>query len=274
MRSFRSLLLKKIDIRLPGLSVLRLRLHRHLAQVDKVSAHSHSHGQLLCYLTNGGTLRLNRKSHEIVAGTLVWIPAGRIHSFQEHPFRRPICLAIDLRMQPPPPARIATLGHSEAEKIRRQISALGKLNDPSSIEARFLSASHALAILDIEFRALGFLPREAAPVPAIIGKFKSLASDPAYFHTEVQVLCKPLGHDPDYLNRLHKAHTGLTLRQQRDACLLDACKRALREGGSVSAAAARCGFVDMNYFSRWFRRHVGLSPSEFAGSAGTKLRKK
>jgi AraC-like DNA-binding protein len=265
MKSFRSLLLKKINIRMPGLSVLRLRLHRHLWQVDSVSPHSHSFGQLLCYLSKGGTLRLHNDHHEISTGTLAWIPGGRTHSFKEHPVLRPICLAIDLRMDPQPPIHVAALNNSEAARIRARISDLGRLKDPGSIESRFLAASHTLTILDIELRALGFLPRETTPTPAIIRRFQSLASDPAFFHSSIEEMCKQLGQDADNLNRLHKKHTGLSLLRQRDVYCLESCKKALSEGGAVSKAAESCGFEDMNYFSRWFRRQTGMSPTQFAG---------
>lgn len=274
MRVFQSLLLKRIDARLPGLSIMRLRLHRHLAKVDAVKPHRHAFGQLLCYLSPGGTLVLGSVRQEIVAGTLAWIPAGRTHSFVEHPFRRPVCLAIDLHLKSPPPATIVTLAHSEASRIRNGISALGRLPDPASIESRFMTASHTLAILDVEFRGLGFLPRAESPMPSIIGKFHDIASKPAAFHEKIEAICRRLGRNPDHLNRLHRKFTGLTLRQQRDAFRLDACKAALLEGGPVSAAAGRCGFDDMNYFSRWFRRHTGVSPSAFAASGSKKAVKK
>jgi len=274
MRSFRSLLLKRIATRLPGLSVLRLRLHRHLAEVDSVSRHSHSFGQLLCYLSTGGTLELGRECHDVAAGTLAWIPAGRAHSFREHPSRRPLCLAIDLRMSPQPPLKVTTLNHSEAARIRHRISELGRLKDPASIESRFLASASALAILDVEFRALGLLPREAAPVPAIIQKFQSLAANPSLFHLGIEALCDRLGQNPDYLNRLFKRQTGLTLRQQRDASRIEHCKKALMRGGPIGRAAEESGFEDSNYFSRWFRIQTGMTPSAFVGLRPAKDSKK
>jgi len=273
MRTFQSLLLKKIGTRLPGLSIMRLRLHRHLEQVDSVKPHRHAFGQLLCYLSSGGTLVVGTSSYEILSGTLAWVPATRVHSVREHPSRRPVCLAIDVRMQSSPKARIVSLAHAESSRIRNEITALGRLPDPSSIESRFLAASHALAILDVEFRALGFLPREETPLPSIIAKFHEMAAAPSSFHERIDVLCGRLAQNPDHLNRLHRKFTGLTLRQQRDAFCLEACKRALRENGSVSRAAESCGFEDMNYFSRWFRRHTGTTPSAFASlgsSSGVK----
>jgi hypothetical protein len=44
MKGLRPLLLQKINIRLPGVDVMQLRIHRHLPEVDRLEAHSHRHG--------------------------------------------------------------------------------------------------------------------------------------------------------------------------------------------------------------------------------------
>ena len=59
--------------------------------------------------------------------------------------------------------------------------------------------------------------------------------------------------------------TGLTLIQQRDAIRLDRAKRLIRQGLPIATVAARAGFDDSNYFSRWFKRHTGMPPSHYAG---------
>lgn len=271
MKSFRSLILKKIDVRLPGLSVLRLRLQKHLNEVDSVESHSHSFGQILCYLSNGGSLLLGNSLHEIRSGSLAWIPAGRKHAFREHPTRRPLCLAIDLRMPQPNFSKVATLTLVELSQIRKRLSELGRLRDPSSMESRFRAASSTLEILDIVFRALGFLPRESTPAPAVIRKLESLASNPKLFHVEVCGICRMAGGNPDHLNRLFKRHTGLTIQRHREAVRIEICKNELLKGRPIGRSAEACGFTDSNYFSRWFRRQTGQSPSEFVDSA---IRKK
>jgi AraC family transcriptional activator of pobA len=267
MKSFRSLILKKIDIRLPGLSVLRLRLHKHLNEVDAVESHSHTFGQILCYLSNGGGLVLGNSLHEIHCGSLAWIPAGRKHAIREHPTRRPVCLAIDIRMPQPNSAKVATSTLVELSGIRKRLSELGHLRDPSSMESRLRAASSTLEILDIVFRALGFLPRESLPAPAVIRKLETLAANPKLFHVEVRGICRMAGGNPDHLNRLFKRHTGLTIQRHREAVRIELCKKELLKGRPIGRSAEACGFTDTNYFSRWFRRQTGQSPTEFLDSA-------
>lgn len=65
------------------------------------------------------------------------------------------------------------LNHSESSRIRHQLSELSRLRKPDSFEARLLSASATLSLIDIQFRALEFLPRQATPLPTFMKKSKS-----------------------------------------------------------------------------------------------------
>jgi AraC family L-rhamnose operon transcriptional activator RhaR len=77
-------------------------------------------------------------------------------------------------------------------------------------------------------------------------------------------LAKRVGLQKDYLNRLVRRATGLTLGQWRDRELLRAAEASLRQGHRVAAVASDLGFSDANYFARWFRKQTGLSPSHWS----------
>jgi AraC-like DNA-binding protein len=75
---------------------------------------------------------------------------------------------------------------------------------------------------------------------------------------------RELGMSETSLNRLCRRLTGSTgfdLVQRRLA--LEARRRLLNAGESVSMIANVLGFKDSAYFSRFFRRHIGVSPLEF-----------
>jgi AraC-like DNA-binding protein len=70
--------------------------------------------------------------------------------------------------------------------------------------------------------------------------------------------------NPSYLSMRFKKEKKMTLtgyitakRLQRAASLLGA------SGAYIQDVAEQCGFLDINYFSRLFKRQFGLSPSEF-----------
>jgi AraC-like DNA-binding protein len=46
--------------------------------------------------------------------------------------------------------------------------------------------------------------------------------------------------------------------------LLYAKDYLLREGYSITDVAIKCGFNDINYFSRFFKKYTGVSPSQYS----------
>jgi len=73
-------------------------------------------------------------------------------------------------------------------------------------------------------------------------------------------LSRRVGLQKDYLNRLVRSGTGLTLGQWRATKILVAVEAELLMGGKMIEVGDRCGFPDANYFTRWFRRQTGVTP--------------
>lgn len=85
------------------------------------------------------------------------------------------------------------------------------------------------------------------------------------------MLAKKFSYHPNYISRLVKDHTGMTLHRY----LLDyRIKKALlflKSGEyNVSDAASAVGFSDIKHFSKCFRRHMGCPPSTFLPVANDK----
>ena len=76
------------------------------------------------------------------------------------------------------------------------------------------------------------------------------------------------GHNRDYLRKLFRSQIGCTpaaylerLRMEHAVKLL-AVQRVPRY--TVSDVAERCGYYDANYFTRVFKKYMGVSPREYA----------
>lgn len=83
-------------------------------------------------------------------------------------------------------------------------------------------------------------------------------------HWSVERYARELALSETSLNRLCRRVTGSTgfgLLQQRLA--LEGRRRLMHGPNSVIGIAGDLGFKDSAYFCRFFRRHNGLSPSEF-----------
>ena len=73
-----------------------------------------------------------------------------------------------------------------------------------------------------------------------------------------------LSLNPSYLNTMYKEHTGETIGAFLDKVRLDHARTKLMYSiTSIRNISTECGFRDMYYFSRWFSKKEGLSPSEF-----------
>ena len=69
---------------------------------------------------------------------------------------------------------------------------------------------------------------------------------------------------PSYCNTLYKDATGETIGQLIERVRIEhASSRLMYSQLSVSEIAQECGFKDLYYFSRWFRKHTRISPTEY-----------
>jgi len=189
------------------------------------------------------------------------------HGFREAAGRRPLALAIDFDLRGAAKAgvRVCQLNQSESARIRHHLSGISQIKNPASTESRLLAASAALAILDIQLRALGILPGRASFTPPFVKKFERLVTSPENALLPISELAAKTGYQPDYLNRRHKQATGLTLLQQRNQVRLAKAKRLLALGLPVSDVAFGAGFDDPNYFTRWFKHQTGVPPRAYRG---------
>ena len=88
---------------------------------------------------------------------------------------------------------------------------------------------------------------------------KSLASD-----LSRESLAKEFFLNPNYLSRLFKKETGISLQ---DYILQERLKKAkfLLETTalSISEVHEQCGFYHSSYFSKVFKREMGMTPQEY-----------
>lgn len=77
---------------------------------------------------------------------------------------------------------------------------------------------------------------------------------------------------PSLLYKRIKALTGLSVVHYIRKCRLDYSMQLLRDGDiSVIEVSERCGFASPSYFSRVFKKHFGLAPSEIRRSLSSNV---
>ena len=256
-RLFRDLLWTRLNARAGSAAVLRLELHRHLPETAKLGTHFHPHWQALLYLSGHGVQQIGRSHHPISTGSLVILPPGVRHSFWREAGQPPLCLMLDFRAPWPKRIAVRSLAAVEIARVRSVLADMARLNDDKRMPDQIGRASLALRLLAQITEASGWYPRSvhhsAMTVLHQVQKHLENAAAP-------KAVAAALGYHPDYLSRLVRAETGLGLGGLAARVRLQRAQKFLREHELVRDAAAAAGFLDQNYFSRWFKKQTGQTP--------------
>ncbi len=84
---------------------------------------------------------------------------------------------------------------------------------------------------------------------------------------KIEGLAQMFGYNSIYLGQLFKNHTGMYFNTYLEKMRIDKARQLLAEGVKVYQAAERTGFNNLDYFSGKFKKHTGVSPSEYKGAA-------
>ena len=69
---------------------------------------------------------------------------------------------------------------------------------------------------------------------------------------------------PSYLSKLFKQEIGMTLTDYINTLRINrAAIKLLKEKSSISSIATSVGILDVNYFTKLFKRQKGIPPSQF-----------
>lgn len=82
-------------------------------------------------------------------------------------------------------------------------------------------------------------------------------------HLTVQLLGEYAGVSGDYLSRQFRKVTGIAVKEYIRRFRLSRAIISLQQGCSVTEAAEKNGFYSLSYFSREFKKEMGVSPSQY-----------
>jgi AraC-like DNA-binding protein len=106
-------------------------------------------------------------------------------------------------------------------------------------------------------------PRQAAP-DHLVDRFRDQIDAHFRSHLTVADYARALGLTPGHLNARCRARLGRSAGHLiRDRVVLEARRCLLYTDARVAAVAEDLGFADPSYFTRFFTRETGLSPSAF-----------
>jgi AraC family transcriptional activator of pobA len=260
---------------------IQSRSRKYLWRID---THRHTLLSQCILISDGPVAAVLDETRAALSGPAVMIvPAGTVHSFrfraetQGHVLtfdlarvlsmasaahQSPIELlfsvprAIDLRGDPPLAIRVAHL----LERLRHEF------RQPDSWDAPVGSwlACSALWILALGCAADGIPELHGSRDMQRLRAFRHLIEAQYLKHWPVERYARRLALSETSLNRLClrlAGRTGFDMIQQR--LVLEARRRLVYSANSVSSIAGELGFKDPAYFSRFFRRHLGVGPTDF-----------
>ena len=98
-------------------------------------------------------------------------------------------------------------------------------------------------------------------------KFLQLVFDQSCAPKSVAEYADVLQVTPNYLNKTVKAHTRRTAIDWIEIARLNMAKQFLKDRNMpISEIAEKTGLVDQSYFSRFFKKKTGITPSQYRNS--------
>jgi AraC family transcriptional regulator, transcriptional activator of pobA len=260
-----------------------IQVHRHDAFV-----------QLLCLTAGSGEVYINGARTPLQAPCLIVVPAGAAHGFHFSPdvdgpvitATQKVLESLAALLMPDLSAVIRTPRVIPLPDEGQALDELTPLWLAIERESRTHRAGQTaagmslLVALLVQVARLGEGSGPAEDGAAIagsrqqgqIGRFKALLDRHFREHRPVGAYADALGLTAGQLSRICREVLGMSALDVINARLVHEAQRELvYTAGSVKQLAAELGFGDDAYFSRFFRRHTGLSPRAFRAQALSRL---
>jgi len=203
----------------------------------------------------------------VSTGSLALIPPAVPHSFRKTSKAPVKCCVLDFEFggnKAPKCARFTELHALDLGEVRANLARIGRLDHSGDVPWELERAACTFSLAGILFTASGIFPNHHRQhISPILQKISRILQDPASDALPLTAIATRAGYQPDYLNRVIRRETGLTLGQWRTRERVTRAKQALLKHGLIGDAAAAVGMDDQNYFARWFRLQTGLTPGAF-----------
>lgn len=155
-------------------------------------------------------------------------------------------------------SRAAAAGGAKPEEILNLSAASMQKISILSLEESFL---WVLRTLD-EFMDRIYRARERRQTPPVE---KAVAYINAHYRQSISLedIAAFVDLSPAHLSRLFKKEMGRTVIEYLTLVRIEAAKRMLRLGKTIEEVATATGFSEVTYFSRVFKREVGVTPGTY-----------
>ena len=245
---------------------------------DRAPAHGwtiapHRHAQMaqLFLVTEGHAIAdIDGTAHVLEGGTLLYVPATAVHAFRFAPGTDGLVQSFPSGLpggHGAAPSLAQALALPFCRPVPPPLAALmAQLHDVLASTGAFRNDA-AAGLTQAILALAAALPHDAAPAA---GANRHMAAFTALVATHVadgwsaSDYARALSVSTGHLSRICREATGLGAKAYIEQAVMQEAARLLAFTRMTAAEAGyRLGFADPSYFSRRFRKHLGLSPTAY-----------
>lgn len=240
-------------------------------------------GHTFYYIHSGrGIFRNEDEVREVEEGMVVYLWPGlplHMRSSHDQPIRMTMllfdCVSLQLAdhgwLGPDPIGRLKLpfILPLKGERMRK-ISMLFEEAEREWVPGDHLREARVKAIwsqLVLELHEAAEAGREEEDVPNLtlaLQTFKERLETGFTSNIRIEELAREIGFSPAYVRRAYRARYGCSPKEYLDQLRNEHALRRLRfTGDTVTEIAKTCGYQDVYQFSKAFKKHNGMSPTEY-----------
>jgi AraC family transcriptional activator of pobA len=257
------------------------RLETHAARFPGVSApHTHDFYLLLYITQGGGTHTIDLQKYALRPGALFFLAPGQVHGWELSPDATGyiVFFEAEFYQQRYPASRLQSYPFFDPSHLPVHYLAPADNAIAPLLGQLWAEASQALATPDEDvvaaylFLILELAARHypAAPAPAAalgrqqVREFSRLLNQHFRHEKTVAFYAEQLNVTPNHLTAICQRVVGHPARDLILARVMAEAQRLLHHSAdSIAQLALALGYDDASYFSRAFKKHVGLTPEVF-----------
>lgn len=218
--------------------------------------HTHTGWEIALQLEGNATAKIGGREYPLTPGTITVVPPGVVHRNYSNTLYSDIFLECE---------NLDFIDVVVTKDVDNEVLTLMNMLHKTVTEKKEHTTLIANRITDLICLYINRLCNTDTRFP-FVNKFKDIIyqnlSNPDF---AIDREIKKLGFHPDYFRRCFKSVTGMTPLSYLTTLRINQAKTLLGQNSfiSVTTVADNCGFKDSFYFSTCFKKHTGLSPSEY-----------
>jgi YesN/AraC family two-component response regulator len=203
---------------------------------------------------------INGRPHKVSAGTVVYIPPGKIRSAYTFPENTMHSFALNICTQDTSMLEFKPIQHVGLDE---QLVSLYQEFDKVWLARDEYFEIKANSYLNLILCRINELKSQNNPSDMRVERCKEYILTNYYKNINMKALAEMAGLNEVYFGALFKKHTGQSVKQYINSIRVNKAKDLLADGNSVADTSHMCGFDNMFYFSNVFKKITGKSPINY-----------